>query len=234
MELNQISGFQSFIESFDFSNLLNIMLTLVASLLCITLHEISHGFAANLLGDATAKNAGRLTLNPLKHIDITGFIMMLVIQVGWAKPVPVNYYNLRKPKRDMAFVALAGPLCNIIITVICLFLYGALYIPFMGSGVGEFILAVAQRTAYVSLGFAVFNMLPFPPLDGSKIMFSFLRDEHYEKLMQFESYGTLLLFVLMLTGSLSYPVAVVRQLIYNEFAVIAQFAGDMVAVLFYI
>ena len=187
-----------------------------------------------MLGDDTAQKAGRLTLNPLKHIDITGFIMMLVIQVGWAKPVPVNYYKLHRPKRDMALVALAGPLSNIIITVIFLLLFGAFYIPFNAKPLGEFLLALFQRAAYISLGFAVFNMLPFPPLDGAKILFAFLRDEHYEKLMQYESYGTLVLFVLMLTGSLSYHVAVVRQLIYNEFSVIAQIACDIVAVLFYI
>ena len=234
MEVNQISGFHSFIESFDFSSLLNILLTLFASLLCITLHELSHGYVAYMLGDNTAKNAGRLSFNPLRHIDVTGFIMMLVLQVGWAKPVPVDYFNLRKPKRDMALVALAGPLSNVIITVVFLFLYGALYIPFAGTAFGGMFLSLAQRVAYISLGFAVFNLLPFPPLDGAKILFSFLRDEHYEMLMKYEGYGSLILFVLMLTGSFSYPVAVVRQLIYNEFAVVAQFACDLIAIMFYI
>lgn len=234
MEVNQISGFHSFVESFDFSYLLNVLLTLIASLICISLHELSHGFVAYKLGDNTAKNMGRLSLNPIKHIDVTGMIMMLVFQVGWAKPVPVNMFNMKNPKRGMALVALAGPLCNVIITVIFLFLYGALFIPFSGTLVGEPLLHLAELTAYISLGFAVFNLLPFPPLDGSKILFAFLKDEHYKKLMEYEFYGSIILIVLMLTGTLGYPIAVIRQLIYNDLMPVAQWACDLVAVIFYL
>lgn len=221
-------------ESFDFSSLLDIMLTLVASLVCITLHELSHGYVAWKLGDNTAKNAGRLTLNPFKHIDLVGFIMMLVLKIGWAKPVPVNFNNLNKPKRDMAITAFAGPLSNVIITVICLFLYGALLIPFSANGVGLYFLKLFERTAYMSLGFAVFNMLPFPPLDGSKLMYSVLKDEHYAKVMDYEGYGSVILIILTLTGFLGTLVAVVRQLLYNDLMPVAQWAYETVAYLFYI
>lgn len=210
------------------------MLTLIASLICITLHELSHGFVAWKLGDDTAKGLGRLTLNPLKHLDVTGFIMMLVFQVGWAKPVPINMYNFKNPKRGMAIVACAGPLTNIIITALSLFIYGLLFIPLADSVIGGYILHLAELTAYISLGFAVFNLLPFPPLDGSKMLFSSLKDEHYEKLMQYEFYGGIILMVLMLTGALGYPIAVVRQLIYNDMMTIAQWGCDLVAIMFYL
>ena len=221
-------------ESFDFSNLLNIVLTLIASLICITLHELSHGLVAWKLGDNTAKIQGRLSLNPMKHLDVTGFIMMLVFQVGWAKPVPVNMYNFKNPKKGMALVACAGPLSNILITVFSLFVYGLLFIPLADTAIGAYILHLAELTAYISLGFAVFNLLPFPPLDGSKMLFSVLKDEHYEVLMKYEFYGGLALMVLMLTGALGYPIAVVRQLIYNDMMPIAQWACDLVAILFYL
>ena len=221
-------------ESFDFSNLLNIVLTLIASLICITLHELSHGLVAWKLGDNTARIQGRLSLNPMKHLDVTGFIMMLVFQVGWAKPVPVNMYNFKNPKKGMALVACAGPLSNILITVFSLFVYGLLFIPLADTAIGAYILHLAELTAYISLGFAVFNLLPFPPLDGSKMLFSVLKDEHYEVHMKYEFYGGLALMVLMLTGALGYPIAVVRQLIYNDMMPIAQWACDLVAILFYL
>ena len=102
---------------------------MIPSLLCITLHELAHGFVAYRLGDDTAKNAGRLTLNPLRHLDPIGLLMMLVFHFGWAKPVPVNMMKFQNPKRDMALTALAGPACNLLITVVFLFLYGLLLVP---------------------------------------------------------------------------------------------------------
>lgn len=108
---------QSIWEGFDFSYILSILLGLIPSLLCITLHELSHGYAAYRLGDNTAKNRGRLTLNPLKHLDPMGLLMMLVFHVGWAKPVPVNMHHFKNPRRGMALTALAGPLSNILISL---------------------------------------------------------------------------------------------------------------------
>ena len=102
---------------FDFSYLLGILLGVIPSLVCITLHELAHGLTAWRLGDDTAKNAGRLTLNPLKHLDPIGLLMMLTVRFGWAKPVPVNMFRFRNPKRGMALTALAGPMCNFLITI---------------------------------------------------------------------------------------------------------------------
>ena len=134
--MTQISGLSSVWDGWDFSYLLSILLGVIPSLICITLHELSHGYVAYRLGDDTAKRAGRLTLNPIRHLDPVGLLMMLVFRVGWAKPVPVNMYRFKNPKRGMAITALAGPVSNVLITLVFLLLYGALYVPLRGSSVG--------------------------------------------------------------------------------------------------
>ena len=127
--MSDIDALKTIWNGFDFTNLLDILLSVVPALICITLHELSHGYVAYRLGDDTAKRAGRLTLNPIKHLDIMGLIMMVIFRVGWAKPVPVNMYKFKNPKRGMAITALAGPVSNILIAVVFLFLYGLLLIP---------------------------------------------------------------------------------------------------------
>ena len=164
----------------------------IPALICITLHEVSHGYVAYLQGDNTAKDKGRLSLNPIKHIDVMGLLMMIVFKVGWAKPVPVNMYNFKNPKKGMAVTALAGPVSNILISILFLFIYGILYKPFnSGSAAEQTVLKMVELTAYLSLGLAVFNIIPIPPLDGSKVLFSLLSDKSYYKLMRYERYGML-------------------------------------------
>ena len=180
---------------------------MIPSLLCITLHELAHGLVAWKLGDDTAKRAGRLTLNPLRHLDPIGLLMMLVFHFGWAKPVPVNMMKFRNPKRGMALTALAGPACNLLITLVFLFLYGALYTPLGAGAAGRTVLECIQLTAYMSLGLCLFNLLIVPPLDGSKILFSLLPDSAYLKLMRYERYGSLLLLLLVWTGVLGTPLS---------------------------
>ena len=194
---------------FDFTELVNILVSLVPSLLCITFHELCHGFTAKLLGDDTAQKAGRLTLNPIKHIDITGLLMMTIFHVGWAKPVPVNMRKFKNPKRGMAVTALAGPVSNILLALIFIILYGFFYIPLYisDSKAGEYVLNMLLTGAYISTGLAVFNLIPVPPLDGSKVLFSVISDEAYYKLMKYEKYGALVLFVLVATGVLGKPVS---------------------------
>ena len=170
---------------------------MIPALICITLHELSHGLVAYRLGDDTAKRAGRLTLNPLRHLDPMGMLMMVVFRFGWAKPVPVNMYRFKDPKRGMAVTALAGPVSNILISLVFLFLYGALYLPLQSSSFGMYLLEMLQITAYLSLSFAVFNFLPIPPLDGSKVLFSVVSDETYMKLMRYERYGSIALIALV-------------------------------------
>lgn len=156
------------------------------------------------LGDNTAKNAGRLTLNPIKHIDIPGLIMLAIFKFGWAKPVPINMNNFKKPRMGMALTALAGPVSNFLLAVVAMLIYGLLYKSLiLAGGVGEFVLETFFYIAYISCALAVLNIIPIPPLDGSKVLFSFLPDHIYYKLMRYERFGMILLFILILTDRIS-------------------------------
>jgi len=161
-------------------------------IISLVLHEISHGFMAYLLGDKTAKSRGRLSLNPLKHIDWLGFIMLLVAGIGWAKPVPVNMFQFKDPKKGMALTALAGPLMNIILTFISMLIYvfGLKY------QFNQYVMIFLNLSFYYNSVLALFNLLPIPPLHGSKVIFSILPDKYYVKLMMYERYGMLLIFAL--------------------------------------
>lgn len=188
---------------------MDILLFLIILLFSVVVHEVSHGLIADRLGDPTARLAGRLTLNPIPHIDPFGSILLpgLLLFIptlfgappgfvfGWAKPVPVNYYNLRNPRRDMALVSFAGPASNIILAIAC-----ALPIRFgladLNNAGGEFLL---QATA-INLILAIFNLIPIPPLDGSKIFASILSDRFTPVFFQLERYGFLIIMLLIFTG----------------------------------
>ena len=231
--MTQISGLSSVWDGWDFSYLLSILLGVIPSLICITLHELSHGYVAYRLGDDTAKQAGRLTLNPLKHLDPVGLLMMLVFRVGWAKPVPVNMYRFKNPKRGMAITALAGPVSNVLITLVFLLLYGALYVPLRGSSVGGYFLEMIELTAYMSLGLAVFNLIPLPPLDGSKVLFALMSDESYYKLMRYEHYGMIILLVLIASDVLGAPLQMVTQAVFKFLFAFAEWGFSLSRILFY-
>ena len=171
----------------------------------ITVHEYAHGLIAYKLGDPTAKYAGRLSLNPLSHLDPIGALCMVFFRFGWAKPVPINPMYFKDRKRDSAIVALAGPLSNIILaflsTIVFAVYYVYVYINFPNF-LTQFIYTVFMQLAAVNIGFAVFNLIPFPPLDGSKILGAFLSYENYGKLLQYERFGFPVLILLSLTGFL--------------------------------
>ena len=228
-----ISAVKSIWEGFDFSYILSIVQSLIPALVCITLHELSHGYTAYLLGDDTAKSRGRLTLNPIKHMDVMGLLMMLVFHVGWAKPVPVNMYKFKNPKRGMALTALAGPMSNLVIAVVFMFVSGLLYIPLYSSGVGYFFLGMLQLTAYISVGLGLFNLIPIPPLDGSKVLFSLMSDDKYYKLMRYERYGGILMLILVASGVIGRPLSsLISKTIYG-LTPVAQFGMTLVYNLFY-
>lgn len=228
MEMIPISAWQSIVNGFDFSQLLSVALGVIPALICITLHELCHGYTAYRLGDMTAKRMGRLTLNPIKHLDIMGLLMMVVFHVGWAKPVPVDMRNFRNPKRDMALTALAGPVSNIIIAVVFLFLYGLLYRILRVSSAAYYLLQLVELTAYMSIGLAVFNLIPVPPLDGSKVLFSVLSNRGYMKLMHYERYGSVIMLLLVATGILGKPLSAVIAFLYDKLFIFAQWGYNAV------
>ena len=195
---------QTIWRGLDWSYLLDIALSVLPALICITLHECAHGLAAYRLGDDTAKRMGRLTLDPLKHIDIIGLAMMVLFRFGWAKPVPVDMRKFKNPKRDMAVTAAAGPLMNVILCLAALFLYG-LTAPgaFYRGGALYYLNEGLYLTAYLSLALALFNIIPIPPLDGSKVLYSFISDRAYMQLMRYERYGMIALLALIVLSDFS-------------------------------
>ncbi|HEY1076941.1 MAG TPA: site-2 protease family protein [Fontimonas sp.] len=178
-------------------------------LLAITVHEASHGYAARALGDNTASAAGRLSLNPLRHIDPVGTILLPAVLLaiggflfGWAKPVPVNMRNLRHPRRDMALVAIAGPLSNLLMAL----LWGLLLKFAVASGPAEGIWlglrAMAIAGIVINLVLMVLNLLPLPPLDGGRVLTGLVPESVARQFDRFERYGLVILLVLMFTGVL--------------------------------
>lgn len=183
------------IEAVDFDSLWRLLRRLAAVLLCLTVHETCHGLTAWALGDPTAKEQHRLSLNPLRHIDWFGFAMLLVAGFGWAKPVPVNPTYFKHPKGGMALTALAGPVSNLLLAAALLF--AARLARFMAP---MWLLYFLLEAALLSVGLGLFNLLPIPPLDGSKVLFSLLPDRQYRWLLRYERYGFVLLLALAAVG----------------------------------
>lgn len=181
----------------DFGSMLDMVLRLAAVLLCLTVHETCHGLAAYALGDPTARRAHRLSLNPLRHIDWFGLLMMFAAGFGWAKPVPVNPNYFKKPKQGMALTALAGPVSNFLLALLTLLAARILCDVAAYSETNQRILDFLLMVAVLSIGLGLFNLVPIPPLDGSKVLFAVLPDRAYDWLMRNERYGMLLLFALV-------------------------------------
>ena len=199
-----INVFSDIWAGLDWTVLISILIAIIPALICITIHELAHGYIAYKLGDSTAKNEGRLTLNPIKHIDPMGLLMMIVFRFGWAKPVPVNMYNFKNPKTGMAITAIAGPISNILLAGLVLLLYGLLYRVIIGFGDGgQMLLEMMIITAYISCALAIFNLIPIPPLDGSKVLFSLLPEKQYFTLMRYERFGMIILLLLIFTDALT-------------------------------
>jgi Zn-dependent protease len=172
---------------------------LIVILLALTVHEISHGLAAYALGDPTAKREGRFSFNPIKHLDPIGFLMILFVGFGWAKPVMVNPYNLKNTKVDMALIAAAGPVSNFLMALITAFIYVALFLHFDLPSIIYFGLMIFCQ---INIVLGVFNLIPFPPLDGSKIVAGALPEKIYDRLPNTGRYGMFVFFILAMTGML--------------------------------
>ncbi len=185
--------------------LAKISIMLVPALLAVTFHEVSHGITAERFGDPTARLLGRLTPNPLKHLDPIGTIALLVFGFGWARPVPVNFSNLRQPKRDMIWVALAGPTSNLLLALLSAFFLRAL--AYLADVVppGEQMFyrlleplgLMAGFSLYINVILCVFNLLPLPPLDGGRVMVGILPPRQSEWLARVEPFGFILIILLI-------------------------------------
>lgn len=218
-------GLSSWFAQLDFSMLWDYVVIIAASLLCIMFHEVCHGLMALKLGDTTAKNAGRLTFNPLKHIDLWGLLMMAVFKFGWAKAVPVDMRRFKHPMRDMAITAAAGPLSNVLLAYVALCIRaGALYVNLRTGGeISGFVVLFFQYVAILSVGLAVFNVIPIPPLDGSKVLGAFLPQKVYYRVLRYERYGFLLLMALLYLGILDTPLYFCRYALLSGLSKIASF-----------
>ena len=190
--------------------IIQILLSLPIILLSLSVHETAHAIAANKLGDPTAKNLGRITLNPVKHLDPIGFLCMLLCGFGWANPVPINSRYFKNPRRDMAISAAAGPVSNVLLAFIFALLLKISYAVLPGMITTEASLELASiLVQFLSIGvslnitLAVFNLLPVPPLDGSRLLYWLLPPKTAYKISQYERYIAIGVMVLLLLGPLS-------------------------------
>ena len=219
------------------SYFISILLSLPIVLLALCTHEVAHGFAAWRLGDPTARNLGRLTLNPVKHLDPVGTLCMLLAGFGWAKPVPINSRYFKKPRRDIALTALAGPLSNLLLSALFLLLlrfvgFGWLwqltYTSELAFRLANFGVLFLYYGVYMNLTLAIFNLLPLPPLDGSRILFFLLPPRLYFKIAPYERYITIAVMLLLLLGPLSSLIQFLTTLIMRGMFALAGMPGFLI------
>ena len=220
-----------------FEALLQLITILPAVLLALTFHEVAHGYVAYKLGDPTAKAFGRLTLNPLKHLDPLGTVLMLVAGYGWAKPVPVNARYFKDPKKGMALTALAGPVTNLALGLLSTFLYALFYVLFSEQYIAVTYLDSREFThilafililffgnfAMLNVSYAIFNLFPVPPFDGSRILLFFLPERKYFAVMRYEKVLMMIVLIGMASGILWTPIEAVINAVFSAFIDLALF-----------
>lgn len=196
---------------------------------CSPIHELSHAFVAYKLGDNTAKREGRLTFNPIKHIDPIGMIMILLFGIGYAKPVPVDMRNFKNPKQGMALVALAGPVSNLLMAWISCFMMYAVAAFGGTSTVMKFVYLFFMFSTYINISLGVFNLIPIPPLDGSKILAAVLPNKVYYKYMMYERYVMIALMLLLFSGVLSGVISGLSGVMFKAVSIIPKLIfGDII------
>ena len=211
---------------FTLDGIISFLLRLPCVLIAISVHESAHGLAAEKMGDPTARACGRITMNPLKHFDLWGTLCLVFFGFGWANPVPINPRNFKDPKKGMALSALAGPVSNLLLALIGVLLSRITLKTFLLTGIlvpkGEYLyytvtgftktiadvfLEFESIFILLNIGYAVFNMIPCPPLDGSRIFLFFLPEETYFKIMRYERYLMIAFFFVLYIGLLDKPLS---------------------------
>jgi Zn-dependent protease len=193
-----------------------------ALLLAVTVHELAHGLVADRLGDPTARLQGRLTLNPIPHIDPLGALAFIIAGFGWAKPVPVNAYNLRHPIRDMALIAAAGPVSNFALAFVGILAFRLVQPTTILPAVMDPLLAVLSYVFLYNLGLGVFNLIPLPPLDGGHFLPYFLPRASWAALHKVEQYGPIILIVAVMSGATQYVVGPALRFLVGVFDSVAR------------
>ena len=213
------------------SSLFDIVVRAIVLLTTIPLHEAAHAFAAEKMGDDTPRRAGRLTLNPLAHFDLMGTISLLLLGIGWAKPVPINPGRFKNPKRGMARSAAAGPPSNLAIAWLSLIPAKlCYYAPY--STVAETLYLIFINMCILNISLGIFNLMPFPPFDGGRIFSAFLPERFYFQLMRYEKYILVVVLALLWAGALQAPLHYLNNLLFHFLDLITRWV-DLIAQLIF-
>ncbi len=199
----------------------SILVRIVAVVLAMSVHEMAHALVSYWMGDPTAKLEGRLSLNPFRHIDWLGVLCLMFFGFGWAKPVPIDSRYYKDQKTGIIWTSFAGPLANFILAFLVLVIYMLLvkFAPgfLLGTTIGDFVSSCLIGTSSISIAFGIFNLIPIPPLDGSKILFSFLPDDQYYRFIQGSQIFYFIFIAVLFSGILDVPLYMLRNSIFEVF-----------------